>query len=72
MKNPEYLHPAFPIKVTWKEDGEVETYENYADLISNLEQFFPDDNEADVVDAKGRPIRLEVDITQNLVRVEFA
>ena len=40
-------------------------------MMSNLEQFFPDD-EAVVVDAKGRPVRLEVDITQNLIRMELA
>lgn len=69
----EELRPQFPIKVVWKESGEIESFENEEDLMGTLEDFDSeaDLEEASVEDAKGRPVRLRVKIWEGVVEVSL-
>lgn len=68
--------PKFPIRLVWRESGEVETYEDEVDLLQNLEDF--DSNElsakdaATVTDALGRPMNLVVRIYDDLCECSLA
>ena len=66
--------PVFPIVVVWHATGESEKYEDKRDLLCNLESFdtSTDAHEATVQDARGRVVRLRVDITSGSVDVELA
>ena len=65
--------PRFPIAVYWNETGEVEIFDDEADLICNLEDFDSNDQSshrtARVADAFGRLLSLRVDITEDLCEV---
>ena len=62
--------PQFPIRLVWRETGNVETYEDKIDLLRNLEDFNSNDpsdrNAASVTDALGRPVNLVVRIHDDL------
>jgi hypothetical protein len=57
------MQPEFPITVTFHEDGEKWVLESAHELASSLEWFDSDDPDenADVVDALGRRVRLKVE-----------
>ena len=58
--------PVFPLRMVWKESGEVDTYDDHKDLIGSLEDYDSDDpsdrSEAEVTDALGRSVHLRVKI----------
>ena len=68
--------PSFPIRIVWRDSGDVETYQDEIDLLQNLEDF--DSNapgakdEATIMDALGRPVILVVRIYEGLCEVSLA
>ena len=68
--------PSFPIRIVWRDSGDVATYQDELDLLQNLEDF--DSNapgakdEATIMDALGRPVILVVRIYEDLCEVSLA
>lgn len=68
--------PQFPIRLIWRESGDIETYKDEVELLQNLEEF--DSNEptdrdaAAVTDALGRPVKLVVRIYDDLCECSLA
>lgn len=64
----------FPTVVVWYATGESERYEDKRDLLCNLESFdsSADAHEATVQDARGRAVRLRVDITSGSADADLA
>ena len=68
--------PRFPIRIVWRDSGEVEIYQDEIDLLQNLEDF--DSNvpgakdEATITDALGRPVILVVRIYEDLCELSLA
>lgn len=54
--------PIFPITFRWAKTGEVETFESLKDIECNVEHFDSDARDAEVTDAKGRPVRIRVSL----------
>lgn len=72
-KQPPAVEPTFPIRVTWRESGEIESYDRRSDLVGSLEDFDSDRDggEADVVDARGRAVWLRVCIWEGVCELRL-
>ncbi|MES2635054.1 MAG: hypothetical protein V4669_18955 [Pseudomonadota bacterium] len=66
--------PQFPIRLVWRESGEVEIYQGEIDLLQNLEEFDSTKHgaEATATDALGRPVNLVVRIYDDLCECSLA
>ena len=71
MDTPGPDKPEFPISVTWKETGETDIYNDIGGLVGDLEEFDSSEDDATVVDAKGRSVRLELCIYRNEFLMEL-
>ncbi len=66
--------PQFPIRLVWRESGEVDTFEDEIDLLQSLEDFdsTKPGAEATATDALGRPVNLVVRIYDDLCECSLA